>query len=89
LNQRAATFPQRNLNQNVTADSQILSLLILPLALAGPIYKDPTRPISERVADLLSQMKLEEKVGQLALINGQDNLTREWKRQQAGAVIQI
>jgi beta-glucosidase len=34
-------------------------------------------------------MKLEEKVGQLCLINGQDNLTREWKRQHAGAVIQI
>jgi beta-glucosidase len=67
----------------------MLRLLILPLALACPIYKDPRRPVSECVADLLSQMKLEEKVGQLALINSQENLTRESKRHQAGAVKQI
>jgi hypothetical protein len=30
-----------------------------------PIYKDPNRPINERVEDLLSRMTLEEKIGQM------------------------
>jgi beta-glucosidase len=34
-------------------------------ASATPKYKDPTLPVNDRVADLLSQMTLEEKVAQL------------------------
>lgn len=39
-------------------------------------YKDPQRPVETRVADLLSRMTLEEKVGQIAQMNGQEN--PEW-----------
>lgn len=31
----------------------------------GPVYKDPKRPIAERVRDLLGRMTLDEKVGQM------------------------
>jgi beta-glucosidase len=31
----------------------------------NPVYKDPTRPIEERVADLISRMTLEEKISQM------------------------
>ncbi|GAA3661945.1 glycoside hydrolase family 3 N-terminal domain-containing protein [Lentzea roselyniae] len=34
-------------------------------AAADPIYKDPAQPIPARVADLLSRMSLDEKVGQM------------------------
>jgi beta-glucosidase len=40
------------------------SLAVLS-AQAPPAYKDPSRPVSERVADLLGRMTLEEKVAQL------------------------
>ncbi|WP_456845468.1 glycoside hydrolase family 3 N-terminal domain-containing protein [Cellulomonas sp. P5_C6] len=33
-----------------------------------PPYKDPTRPVSVRVADLLGRMTLDEKIGQMTLI---------------------
>ncbi|WP_206106079.1 glycoside hydrolase family 3 N-terminal domain-containing protein [Olivibacter sp. XZL3] len=35
-----------------------------------PIYKDPKRPINERVKDLLDRMTIEEKVGQLSTLLG-------------------
>src|SRR5579863_5132648 len=31
----------------------------------APVYLDPTRPVDARVADLLSQMTLDEKIGQM------------------------
>src|SRR5688572_12750386 len=34
-------------------------------AAADPIYEDPAQPIPARVADLLSRMSLDEKVGQM------------------------
>ena len=34
-------------------------------AAQAPPYKDPSLPVSQRVADLLSRMTLEEKVGQM------------------------
>lgn len=49
-------------------------LLLSLLALAScareslPKYKDPNRPIQERVADLLAQMTLEEKIAQMQAI---------------------
>lgn len=51
------------------------------------IYEDPSRPVNERVADLLSQMTLEEKTCQMATLYGsgrvlKDNLpTPEWKQE--------
>jgi beta-glucosidase len=33
-----------------------------------PIYKDPSKPIADRVNDLMSQMTLDEKIGQMTLI---------------------
>lgn len=34
-------------------------------SLAGALYKDPSASVDDRVADLLSRMTLEEKIGQL------------------------
>jgi beta-glucosidase len=36
-----------------------------PVRAAGEIYKDPTQPVPARVADLLSRMTLDEKIGQM------------------------
>jgi beta-glucosidase len=41
----------------------------LPPPPADAIYKQPTRSIDERVTDLLSRMTLEEKIGQMALVD--------------------
>ncbi len=35
---------------------------------AVPAYRDPRRPVAERVADLLARMTLEEKIGQMTLV---------------------
>jgi beta-glucosidase len=40
----------------------------LPAAEATPLYKDATRPIPERVDDLLRRMTLEEKVAQMITV---------------------
>lgn len=40
-----------------------------------PLYKDPQRPIAERVADLLSRMTLEEKVAQMICVWQEKNQT--------------
>ena len=51
------------------------------------IYEDPSRPVNERVADLLGQMTVEEKTCQMATLYGsgrvlKDNLpTPEWKQE--------
>lgn len=45
---------------------------------ARPLYKDATRPVDERVHDLLSRMTLEEKVAQtLAIWKGKEKITDE------------
>lgn len=36
--------------------------------LGAPVYTDPSRPLDERVADLLARMTLEEKIGQMTLV---------------------
>jgi beta-glucosidase len=35
---------------------------------AVPIYRDSTRPVSERVTDLLSRMSLDDKLGQMTQV---------------------
>ncbi len=42
-----------------------------------PIYRDPARPVEERVQDLLARMTPEEKVGQLCQVGQRDDL-EEW-----------
>jgi beta-glucosidase len=37
----------------------------IPVRAAGEIYKDPSQPVLARVADLLSRMTLDEKIGQM------------------------
>jgi beta-glucosidase len=37
----------------------------IPVRAAGEIYKDPSQPVAARVADLLSRMTLDEKIGQM------------------------
>jgi beta-glucosidase len=43
----------------------VLALCAAPASAAGPVYKDPSQPVNKRVADLLSRMTIEEKVGQM------------------------
>jgi beta-glucosidase len=38
---------------------------VTPARAAGEIYKDPSQPVPARVADLLSRMTLDEKIGQM------------------------
>jgi beta-glucosidase len=49
-----------------------------------PLYKDPSQPVSARVADLLSRMTLEEKVGQMTqaergAVTGDPTRIADWK----------
>ena len=64
-----------------------ISLLISVLALAvscGKVdYKDPNAPIEERVESLLSQMTLEEKVGQMNQFCGVEHVSQKDKKAQA------
>lgn len=51
---------------------------------AGPAYRDPGLPVKKRVADLVSRMTLEEKVGQMtqaerAQVYDDPTLITEWK----------
>jgi len=46
-------------------------------------YKDPHRPIEERVTDLLGRMTLEEKIGQMCQMSGRDKKAAErWMREE-------
>ena len=46
-------------------------------------YKDPTAPIEKRVESLLSQMTLEEKVGQMNQFCGVEHVAKRDKKLQA------
>ena len=53
-----------------------LSAALPSLAQDVPLYRDRTRPVDERVRDLLARMTLEEKVAQtLALWKGKEKIT--------------
>ena len=52
----------------MAATALLVGLIVLPLGparAAGEIYKDPSQPVPARVADLLSRMTLDEKIGQM------------------------
>ncbi|WP_194421330.1 glycoside hydrolase family 3 N-terminal domain-containing protein [Microbacterium abyssi] len=50
-------------------------------------YRDATLPISERVADLLGRMTLEEKVGQMLQLDARDDLEDHVLRRNAGSIL--
>ena len=47
----------------------IVATTSLSLGQTTPLYLDPTAPIPDRVEDLLSRMTLDEKIGQMTLID--------------------
>jgi beta-glucosidase len=64
-------------------------LLLLSSAASLPIYLDPRRPIPERVQDLVDNMTLEEKVGQLQQIDGHFDIVGPFKSQNPGSVLSL
>lgn len=51
--------------------------LTLPVAADKPVYKQADKPVAERVADLLSRMTVEEKIGQLRCPLGWEMYTKK------------
>ena len=62
-------------------------LLLSLLSISLPIYRDPTKPIADRVKDLMDNMTLEEKVGQLQQIDGHFDLFLPFEEQHPGSVL--
>lgn len=54
-----------------------------------PVYKDPAQSIEKRIEDLLGQMTLEEKVGQLVQANGQIDAEKKLAEQHVGSFLQL
>jgi beta-glucosidase len=52
-----------------------------------PIYLDPTRSVEERVQDLIDNMTLEEKVGQLVQISTGENWQKDFVNLHIGTVL--
>lgn len=50
-------------------------------------YQDPTRPIEERVADLLARMTPEEKVGQMMQLDARDGVEDHILRTHVGSIL--
>lgn len=53
------------------------------------IYRDPTKTIDERVADLIGRMTLDEKVGQLIQLDGQKDLNRLVFEVKVGSMLHV
>jgi beta-glucosidase len=64
-------------------------VLLITLSSSRPIYLDPTRSVKERVDDLIANMTLEEKVGQLQQIDGHFDIVEPFKTQFPGSVLSI
>ena len=56
-------------------------------AAAIPLYLDPTRPVDERISDLLGRMTLPEKVGQMLQLDARDDLEDQVLRMHAGSIL--
>ena len=63
--------------------SLFISVLALTVSCGKVDYKDPTQPIEKRVESLLSQMTLEEKVGQMNQFCGVEHVSQKDKKAQA------
>ena len=63
--------------------SLFISVLALAVSCCKVDYKDPTAPIEKRVENLLSQMTLEEKVGQMNQFCGVEHVSQKDKKAQA------
>ncbi len=50
-------------------------------------YQDPTRSISDRVADLLGRMTVEEKIGQMLQLDARDDLDDHVLRRHVGSIL--
>ncbi|MDD3118612.1 MAG: glycoside hydrolase family 3 N-terminal domain-containing protein [Victivallales bacterium] len=53
------------------------------------IYRDPAQPVEARVADLLSRMTLEEKVGQLTQLDGRVELEANFREKHPGSFLHV
>ena len=63
--------------------SLFISVLALAVSCGKVDYKDPTAPIEKRVESLLSQMTLEEKVGQMNQFCGVEHVAQKDKKTQS------
>ena len=62
----------------------LLAVMATLITSCGKVdYKDPTAPIEDRVESLLSQMTLEEKVGQMNQFCGVEHVAKRDKKAQA------
>ena len=61
----------------------LISVLALAVSCCKVDYKDPTAPIEKRVESLLSQMTLEEKVGQMNQFCGVEHVANKDKKAQS------
>ena len=60
-----------------------IAVLVLAMSCGRVDYKDPNAPIEKRVESLLSQMTLEEKVGQMNQFCGVEHVSQKDKKAQA------
>ncbi|WP_400994900.1 glycoside hydrolase family 3 N-terminal domain-containing protein [Agromyces sp. GXQ0307] len=55
--------------------------------IAAPAYLDATRPVAERIADLLGRMTIEEKVGQMLQLDAREDLDDQVLRRHVGSIL--
>lgn len=54
-----------------------------------PIYLDPTQSVNDRIDDLMSQMTLEERIGQLVIPDGRFNFDEIFEKQHPGGTFYL
>ncbi|MRX44805.1 beta-glucosidase [Agromyces sp. Q22] len=55
--------------------------------IVSPMYLDSTSPVADRIADLLSRMSVEEKVGQMLQLDAREDLEDQVLRQHVGSIL--